>query len=147
MRRVFGGAAAACVAAMMLLTVADVALRAVFNRPLHGTFELIELLLAGAFFFALPASFLRDDHIVVDVVDRAMPRAVPWLRRIASAIAVALLAVLTWQGARAAYDTWTFGDVTMDLSLPRILYWIPVLAGFACATLAAAWRLVRKGSD
>jgi TRAP-type C4-dicarboxylate transport system permease small subunit len=130
---------------MVLLTVADVSLRALFNRPLHGTFELIELLLAGAFFLALPASFLRDDHIVVDVVDRTVPRAVPWLRRIAAALAVVLLAVLTWQGARAAYDTWAFGDVTMDLSLPRILYWIPVLAGFACATLAAAWMLVRKG--
>lgn len=136
-----------CIAAMMLLTVADVVLRTLFNRPLHGTFELVELLLAGAFFLALPASFLRDDHIVVDVVDRAAPRAVRSLRRIAGAIAVLLLAVLTWQGARAAYDTWTFGDVTMDLSLPRILYWIPVLAGFACATLAAAWRLVRRGGD
>lgn len=147
MRGVFGGAAAVCIAAMMLLTVADVALRALFNRPLHGTFELIELLLAGAFFFALPAAFLRDEHIVVDVVDRSLPRAVPWLRRIAAGIAVVLLAVLTWQGARAAYDTWTFGDVTMDLSLPRILYWIPVLVGLACATLAAAWTLVRKGTD
>jgi len=146
-KRVFGGAAAACIAAMMLLTVADVVLRAFFNRPLHGTFELIELLLAGAFFLALPASFLRNDHIVVDVVDRAMPRALPWLRRIAGAIAVALLAVLTWQGARAAYDTWTFGDVTMDLSLPRILYWIPVLAGFASATLAATWMLFHRAGD
>jgi TRAP-type C4-dicarboxylate transport system permease small subunit len=141
--KVFGFAAAACVAAMMLLTVADVSLRAVFARPIHGTFELVELLLAGAFFFALPAVFLRDEHIVVDVVDRQAPRAVPWLRRAAGSIAVALLAVMTWQGARAARDTWAFGDVTMDLSLPRILYWVPVLAGLACAALAALLVLAR----
>ena len=147
MRGIFGGAAAVCIAAMMLLTVADVALRTFFNRPLHGTFELIELLLAGAFFFALPAAFLRDEHIVVDVIDARAPKAVSMLKRVAGAIAFVLLFVLTWQGARAAYDTWSFGDVTMDLSLPRILYWIPVLAGFACATLAAAWRLVRRGGD
>ena len=35
---------------MMLLTVADVALRAFFNRPIHGTFELIELCLACTIF-------------------------------------------------------------------------------------------------
>jgi len=128
---------------MMLLTVADVMLRSFFNRPLHGTFELIELLLAGAFFFALPASFLRDEHIVVDVVDSYIPRAVPWLRRVAGAFGLAVLTVMTWQGARAAHDTWSFGDVTMDLSLPRILYWIPVLCGFACATVAALVMLFR----
>ena len=143
--KVFGYAAAACVAAMMLLTVADVALRGLFARPIHGTFELVELLLAGAFFFALPAAFLRDEHIVVDVVDRQAPRAVPWLRRAAGIIAVVLLAVMSWQGARAARDSWAFGDVTMDLSLPRILYWIPVLCGLICATVAAAFVLARGG--
>ena len=51
-------------AAMMLLTVADVALRGAFNRPLRGVYELVELLLAGTFFLALPAVFLRDEHIV-----------------------------------------------------------------------------------
>ena len=39
--------AAAFLAAMMLLTVADVTLRAAFNLPLRGVYELIELLLGG----------------------------------------------------------------------------------------------------
>src|SRR5439155_8693110 len=41
--KVFGYLAAVFLAATMLLTVADVALRAFFNRPIHGMFELIEL--------------------------------------------------------------------------------------------------------
>ena len=49
--------AAAFLAAMMLLTVADVTLRAAFNLPLRGVYELIELLLAATFFVALPAVF------------------------------------------------------------------------------------------
>lgn len=142
--RLFGYSAAACIAAMMLLTVADVALRALFARPIHGTFELVELLLAGAFFLALPAVFLRDEHIVVDVVDRHAPGAVPWLQRAAGLIAVALLSVMSWQGVRAARDTWAFGDVTMDLALPRILYWVPVLVGLACAAVAAVLVLLRR---
>jgi TRAP-type C4-dicarboxylate transport system permease small subunit len=142
--RVFGYAAALAVAAMMLLTVADVMLRGVFNRPIHGTYELVELLLACAVFLALPAAFLRDEHIVVDMVDHYAPRAVPALKRLAGIIAVVVLVVLGWQAVLAARDTLAFGDVTMDLALPRILYWLPLLAGVACAALAAVVMLLRR---
>jgi TRAP-type C4-dicarboxylate transport system permease small subunit len=142
--KVCGWAASACLAAMMLLTVGDVVLRAAFNRPVRGTYELVELLLCVTFFVALPAVFLRDEHIVVDSIDRYFPRAVPGLRRLAALIAVAMLALLTWQGAIRARDAWSFGDVTSDLSLPRILYWIPLLFGLGGSALAALVR--RPGS-
>ena len=50
-----GLVAAVFLTAMMLLTVADVALRAAFNFPIRGVYELIELLLAWTFFLALVA--------------------------------------------------------------------------------------------
>jgi TRAP-type C4-dicarboxylate transport system permease small subunit len=142
--RIFGALAAIAIAAMVLLTVADVAMRALFSRPIHGTYELIELLLACAVFLALPAAFLREEHVVVDIVDHYAPRAVPRLRQIAGVTAIAVLAVLGWQAAIAAWDTVVLGDVTMDLSLPRILYWIPLLAGVGCAAVAAVFMLVRR---
>jgi TRAP-type transport system small permease protein len=143
--RACGWAAGLCLAAMMLLTVADVTLRAVFNTPLRGVYELVELLLAGVFFLALPAVFLRDEHIVVDVVDTVAPRWVPALRRVADALAVVLLAVMSWQGWLAARDTFAFGDVTADLGLPRILHWIPLLAGVAGGAVAALAMTVGRG--
>ena len=94
--------AAVFLAAMMLLTVADVVLRAVFNAPIRGVYELVELLLAYTFFLALPAVFLRDENIVVNVVDELAPRRVPALKRIAAALAVVVLAVMAWQGWLAA---------------------------------------------
>jgi TRAP-type C4-dicarboxylate transport system permease small subunit len=132
-----GWIASVFLGAMMLLTVADVVLRAAFNHPIRGSYELVELLLCATFFVALPAVFLRDDHIVVDSIDRYLPRAVPWLRRLAGVLAVAMLALMVWQGAIAARDAWSFGDVTSDLSLPKILYWIPLLFGLAGGALAA----------
>jgi len=140
--------AAAFLAAMMALTILDVASRAVFNRPIRGTFELVELLLAYTFFLALPATFLRDDNIVVDVVDGIAPRRVPMLKRIAAALGVVLLAAMGWQSWIAASDAIGFGDVTADLSLPKILYWIPVLAGIIGAALTAlAVALRRNGGS
>lgn len=141
---VCGWAASVALAAMMLLTVADVLLRALFNVPLRGTLEIVELLLACAFFLALPAAFLRDEHIVVDIVDGQRPRWVPWLRRLSGALAVAVMAVMAWQGWIAAKDTLVFKDVTSDLSIPRIWYWVPVLAGMVGSALAAAWMLLKS---
>jgi hypothetical protein len=69
---------------------------------------------------------------------------VPLLKRIAGAIAIVVLAVLGWQAALAARDSVAFGDVTMDLALPRILYWIPLLVGVGCAAIAALIMLVRR---
>jgi TRAP-type C4-dicarboxylate transport system permease small subunit len=137
--RLCGLLAGAALVAMMLLTVVDVSLRAAFKLPIRGTLEIIELLLACTFFFALPGVFLREEHVAVDVVG---PRLRPMLKRIAEVIAVALIAVLTWQGFLSAKDALSFGDVTSDLALPRIWYWIPVLAGFAAAGLAAAYMAV-----
>jgi TRAP-type C4-dicarboxylate transport system permease small subunit len=129
---------------MMLLTVADVALRALFNLPIRGTYELIELMLAGTFFVALPAVFLRDEHIRVDVIDGLAPRAVPTLRRIAEGLAVVILAVMAWQGWLAARDTIAFNDVTADLGLPRVLHWIALLVGVIGAVIAALAMALRR---
>ena len=65
---IFAAVAALFLAAMVLLTVADVVLRALFNYPLRGMLELIELGLACAVFLGLPAVFLRRGHLVVDVL-------------------------------------------------------------------------------
>jgi len=130
-------------AAMMLVTVADVVLRAVANLPIRGTFEIVELLLACTFFLALPASFLRDEHIVVDIVDAWAPRRVALLRRMAGVLGVVLMVLMAWQGWIAARDTLAFNDVTSDLALPRIWYWVPVLAGMIGGGLAAAAMLFR----
>ena len=133
-----GYISAAAVAGMMLITVADVALRALFNYPVRGTLEIVELMLAASFFLALPATFLRDEHIVVDMIDRLVgPTGTGWLKRASAALAVVLLAVLAWQGWIAAKDTLEFNDVTSDLAIPKIYYWIPLLAGFAGSILAA----------
>jgi TRAP-type C4-dicarboxylate transport system permease small subunit len=145
--RICGLIAAFFLAAMMLLTVADVVLRAGFNAPVRGVYELVELLLAYTFFMALPAVFLRDENIVVNVVDELTPGQVPALRRIAAACAVVILAVMAWQGWLAAGDTLAFGDVTADLGLSRILHWIALLIGITGAAIAALAMGLRRNAS
>ena len=142
-----GAAAGVFLVGMMLLTVADVVLRAVVNRPIRGTFEIIELLLACTFFLALPAVFLRDEHLVVDVIDPLAPRWVPRLRRLAELIAIPVLALMAWEGWQAAQETLVFHDVTSDLAIHRLLYWIPVLFGLIGGALAAVVMILPKSEE
>ena len=144
---IFGGLAAVALAAMMLLTVTDVVLRMFFRAPIQGTLELVELGLACTIFLALPAVFLRDEHLVVDVVDHFAKRPLVRLLDLASAVvSAAVLALMAWQMVSLAQTTREFGDVTSDLSIPRIYYWVPVLFGVvasAAATLVLILRLAK----
>ena len=130
---------------MVLLTVADVALRAVANRPIRGMVDLIELGLACTIFVALPAVFLRDEHLVVDVIDHVAPkRVVRWLDRFGAALSAFVLAVMAWHMLPLARDMHAFGDVTADLAIPKLWYWVPVLIGVIASILAALVFLFRK---
>jgi TRAP-type C4-dicarboxylate transport system permease small subunit len=142
--RFLGYAAATFLAAMMLLTVADVALRSFFSLPIQGMLELVELGLACTIFIALPAVFLRDEHLVVDVVDHILkPAAVRVLDLIGAIVSLGVLVVMAWQMVPLARTMHEFGDVTSDLSMPKLWYWIPVLFGIAASALATAVFIVR----
>jgi len=142
--RVCGLVAVVFLTAMLLLTVADVTLRAAFNYPLRGVYDLIELLLAGTFFFALPCVFLRDENIVVNTIDDLVPRIVPTLKRAALVFAIVVLAVMAWQGFIAARDSYEFNDITADLGLPRFWHWLALLVGVIGAGVSAFAMLLRR---
>jgi TRAP-type C4-dicarboxylate transport system permease small subunit len=143
--RIFGSLAAVFLAAMVLLTVADIALRAFFRYPIQGMLELVELGLACTIFLALPAVFLRDEHLVVDVIDHLVrPGIVRLLDLLGALVSLGVLVVMAWQMVPLARTMHEFGDVTSDLSIPKLWYWIPVLLGViasALATLVFVFRL------
>jgi len=142
--RLCGLTAAVFLTGMLLLTVADVVLRAATNYPIRGVYDLVELLLAGTFFFALPAVFLRDENIVVNSIDDLAPRWVPALKRAAELLAVVMLAVMAWQGWIAASDSLAFHDVTADLGIPRYWHWATLLIGVIGAGIAALVMALRR---
>jgi TRAP-type C4-dicarboxylate transport system permease small subunit len=136
--------AAAFLAAMMLLTVVDVLLRAFFGYPVRGMLELIELGLACTVFLGMPAVFLRKEHLVVDVIDQLTGPAVVRLLDLAAAlVSFGLLALMAWQMVPVARGMYEFGDVTPDLSIPKIYYWVPVLLGVVGSAAAALIFVLR----
>lgn len=128
----------------MLLTVADVLSRSFFRYPIQGMLELVELGLACTIFLALPAVFLRDEHLVVDVIDHLVrPSAVRILDLLGALLSLAVLVTMAWQMVPLARTMHEFGDVTSDLSIPKIYYWAPVLLGVVASALATLMFIVR----
>ncbi|WP_116473202.1 TRAP transporter small permease [Zobellella maritima] len=62
---------------MMLITAVDVVGRYLFNQPLMGGAELIEIMLAASIFLILPTITWHNEHVSVDLVEPWLPR---WLR-------------------------------------------------------------------
>ena len=135
--RLCGSIAALFLAGMVLLTVADVLLRTFFNYPIRGMLELIELGLACTIFIALPAVFLRDEHLVVDVIDHlTRPAVVRLLHLLGAVTSLVVLVVMAWNMLDDARNTYEFGDVTSDLSIRKLWYWVPVLFGVVASAAA-----------
>jgi len=141
---ILGGLAAFVLFVLMLLTVVDVIGRGVFNAPLPGGFELTELMMAALVFSALPAVTLRENHIVIDLLDFMMPAWIVVPRQIVINIFCAgVLGLWAWRtwvwGDRMA----GYGDVTEFLKIPLapISYFISVLsAATGVILLVLAWR-------
>ena len=131
--------------AMMLITVADVSLRTLFNLPITGAYDLVQLFLVGTVFLSIPDVFLNDENIVIDFVDHVFGRsAVGMLKIIANLAALVFLAILSWRMIQPALDSLRFGETSPDLSIPMIVHWGLMIAGIVLALPASAWILVES---
>lgn len=128
--------AALSLAAMVVLTTADVVGRYFFSSPLHGATEMTEFGIALVVFSALPAVTWGGKHIAVDLLDRFFS---PRWRRCQKIIANLLFAsCLSALGARI----WLFAErdgrrevVSEYLSVP--LSWIQYYIAVICFVTAA----------
>lgn len=130
--------------AMMLTSVADVFMAKLFSRPITGTYDLVETTLVFTVFLGIPATFLNNGNIVVDVVDFfASKDTIRRLKMLSLITSFIFLVLLAWNMLPQAQDAYRFGDKKPELGLPLYVLWIPMLAGICLSALAvvvAAWR-------
>jgi TRAP-type C4-dicarboxylate transport system permease small subunit len=129
---------------LMTLTCVDVVGRYFFNMPVTGGFELTEMMLASLIFFGLPLVTIRNDHIMVDLLDPVTP---DWLLRIQHVVSCLVCAVATgylaWRLWLRAGSMAAAGETTAQLKLkiPYLTFTMSVLMGLtALALLVLASR-------
>lgn len=112
-----GGAVA--LAMMMLFTFFDVIGRYFFNRPLVGTVEVTELLMALIVYLGVGYTTLLRGHIRVDIVITRLPkRPQAFLDVLTLSMGIAFTFLMGWQLWLKAADTVSMGDVTQLWELP-----------------------------
>jgi TRAP-type C4-dicarboxylate transport system permease small subunit len=83
----------------MLLTFADVVLRGFFNKPIPGSFELSQYILAV--FILLGAAYTQQvkGHVGVDfITSRFSPRMRAICEIVTTLLSLLIIAILVWQG-------------------------------------------------
>lgn len=121
----------------VLVTIADIAVRPIGGIYVPGIVDLMQLMVMWSAPLAIPAAFLADEHVAVDLFTRAMPAPVQrFLRMMGALMGVAVLALLAWFGAEQGWREHTSGDRTQTLGLPLGIYWLPLLAGMGLSALA-----------
>jgi TRAP-type C4-dicarboxylate transport system permease small subunit len=141
--RCAGYGSALFLTAMMLITVADVTLRALFNLPITGAYDLVQLFLVGTIFLSIPHVFLRDENIVIDFVDHVFGRTlVGLLKVLGSLTGFVFIAVLSWKTFAPALDAMRFNEVSPDLAIPMTVHWSLMIAGIVLTLPVTALTLV-----
>lgn len=136
----FGGAAGFMLFALMSVTMVDVVGRYVFNSPLPGGNEIVQILMAAIIYVALPSVCRQEAHITVDLLDGMTPdRAVPLRQIITNLLAFLILGfvcVCLWIKAE---DLVEYGGTFEFLGWPHapFAYGMSVLSGLAAAVFLA----------
>ncbi|MCW5770185.1 MAG: TRAP transporter small permease [Rhodospirillaceae bacterium] len=132
-----GNAAQALILAGVLVTIADIALRSVSSAGVPGTVDLMQLAVMWSALLAIPAAFLNEEHVAVDLFTKSLPESVQRiLRLLGLLLATGALALIVWYGAQQAWREHQGGDSTQTLGFPFSIYWLPLLAGMALSSIA-----------
>jgi TRAP-type C4-dicarboxylate transport system permease small subunit len=145
------GLAGAFVAlSLSLMTTVSVASRALFNSPINGDIEIMQMGIALAISLCLPWCQLRGANIIVDFfTQRISERKRALLDGIGCLLLVAMYCMLAWRTGAGAIAVKEAGETSMIISLP--MWWAyaalaPGLAIAACVALAQAVLLL-QGKD
>ncbi len=134
---------------LMLLTVGDVMGRSFFNKPIPGTFELSEYMLAVIVLLGAAYTQQVKGHVGVDfLTSRYSPKTQAVLQTVTTLAGLVIIAILVWQGyleglhEKAVSDQlrvpqWPF---KLLVAVGGLLLWLELLLDFISSVLKIAGR-------
>lgn len=139
-----GGAA---ILLMMLVNIADVLLRSVFNTPISGASEIVEHLMVIIIACGLAYCGYAGGHITIDLLDpllnRPGARAINVLVHLAG---VSVMGLIAWRCGKEALEAYSMGGNSNTLMIPEWPFYLSIALGaLAYAVVlgthaAGAWR-------
>lgn len=111
--------AALAIFLLMLLGVTQIALRKVFNAPIVGYIDAVELSMATFAFLGVAYCQRLGDHIRMEILIGLLKgRALWWAEFVSTLAALAIVGVLVWFGWDHFLRSFLIGDTTIDAEYP-----------------------------
>jgi TRAP-type C4-dicarboxylate transport system permease small subunit len=146
---VHSGSRAVCVVgcviitAMVLMTVVDVVMRYVFNRPSLYTYEVTVFMMASIASFWIAYTASQERHVSVDMFTQKLPhRAQRALDGLTSFISAGLFALISWQSALQAAQFARNGVRGAMTHIPTSIFVYVVALGAAMLCLELIVRTI-----
>ena len=130
---------AICLLAIVAIVTAGVIMRYVLGIPILGVNEFVQLTAVALVMASLPFCTARQEHVAVDVFERALGR---WGRFCGDILSRCLsgfvMAILAQRAVLKALDAWQWGDATNMLRMPIWPFYAILAfgAGLCVATFA-----------
>jgi TRAP-type C4-dicarboxylate transport system permease small subunit len=107
--------AAIAIFLMMVLGVVQIVMRTIFNSPVAGYIDMVELSMASMAFLGAAYCQRLGTHIRMDLVVSHLSGRKYWALEIFSTlVGMFIIAVLVWYGAGHFWRAYTLGDTTID---------------------------------
>ena len=135
--------AAASLFLIMLIVVADVLMRYIFNSPFIWSYELIAMyLMVIVFFFSLSNTLEEDGHIAVDILHiKLSSRSRHWCLAIGYWLTLIVFTIILCTSINETWISYKHDDVTDGLiEWPIWLSWLSVPLGVALLNIRILFR-------
>ncbi|TCK09332.1 TRAP transporter small permease [Marinobacterium mangrovicola] len=127
----------------VLLTVTDILLRLFAGYSISGVVDLTQLAVMFAAFFSIPYAFKQGSHVFVSLLSDQFGPVGRQLIEVAGLVLAAIfVGLIDWFSWQQAMLELSYGDVSQTLGIPKLYYWIPLLAGMGLSTLLCMSRLM-----
>ena len=128
---------------LMLMTVADVVSRKIFNVPIMGTYELTLLLITIVVYLGFAHSNDFKEHVVIDVLYEVLPQVGKFIFSIISSVLnLALACSMGYAIFRYIHRLRDSGAVTASLKIPEWPFAIVAFVGMVGLILSIIGDLI-----
>ena len=129
---------------IMLLIVFDVSRRTLFDKPVSGSVELIQCLIAIAGFMAMGWTTYKDKHIRIDSLTNMLPKKAAYvLDLITSIIPLAVIIPLVRQSFVRMQQAIEYNEATSILQIHMYPFIFFVVVGYVLLLLGQMMVIIR----
>ena len=129
----------------MFNVVGDITGRYLFLKPITGTIEIGQLVLAFATFMSLAYVQLKGFHIRLPVfTERLSLTWQAWLDLLAIAVGIALVVLMAWQGYRISVNSWKIMEQANTAPVPVYIGKTAVFVGCSLFSLQLILEFVTR---